>query len=51
MHYTYPVSLHLHTQVLHGGWTLFQFITTCSTYRKKVLLGSARILRKVMPSF
>ena len=22
------------TQVLHGGWTLFQVITTCSTYRK-----------------
>ena len=31
------------TQVLHGGWTLFQVITTCSTYRKQCfwdLLGS-----------
>ena len=31
------------TQVLHGGWTLFQVITTCSTYRNQCfwdLLGS-----------
>ena len=26
------------TQVLHGGFTLFQVITTCSTYRKQCFL-------------
>ena len=36
-------------QVLHGGWTLFEGTTTFNTYRK-VLLGSAWILCKVMSS-
>ena len=35
------------TPVLHGGWTLFQVITTCST-QKTVLLGSSLILHKVL---
>ena len=28
-------------QVLHRGWTLFQVITTCSTYRKQCFLDPA----------
>ena len=30
------------TQVLHGGFTLFQVITTCSTYRKQCFLDPLR---------
>ena len=27
------------TQVLHGGWTILQVTTTCSTYRKQCFLN------------
>ena len=40
------------TQVLYGGWTLFQVTTTCSTYRKQCfwdLLGSC--VKSCLPLF